>query len=56
MDTSDARVREELNRRLRTISTDEVGDPVHAPLPRADLVACIVIVVLSIVVGVLAAA
>lgn len=54
MDTTDPAVRQELERRLRVIETDEVGDPAHDAFPRADLIALVVIVVLSIIVALIA--
>lgn len=54
MDTTDPNVRQELERRLEMIETQEIGDAAHDPFPRADLMALGLIVVLSIIVGLIA--
>jgi hypothetical protein len=54
MDTTDPAVKQELERRLQVIETEEVGDPAHDAFPRADLIALVALVVLSIVVGLIA--
>lgn len=51
MDTTDPAVQQELDRRLRIIEDDEVGDPVHDAFPRADLAILVAVIVVSILVG-----
>jgi hypothetical protein len=51
MDTTDPAVRDELLRRLSVIEEQERGDEVHAPFPRADLIALVLVIALAIVVG-----
>jgi hypothetical protein len=49
MDATDPQVRQELERRLAVIDTDEIADEAHAPLPRVDLWALALIVAVSLV-------
>lgn len=51
MDTNDPALRQELERRLRVIETEEVGDPAHDAFPRPDLIALVVVVVLSMIIA-----
>lgn len=53
MDATDAAVREELERRLAVNEAEERVEP-RPPLPRGDMIALALIVVLSVVVGLIA--
>lgn len=52
MDAHDVQVRQELERRLAVISSDEADDPVHGPLSTVDLVWLAAIVAAAIVLGI----
>jgi hypothetical protein len=51
MDIQDAEVREELDRRLAILTSEELNDPAHQPLPKADAWAIIAIIVVTTVIG-----
>ena len=51
MDIQDAEVREELDRRLAILTSEELNDPAHQPLPKADAWAILAIIVVTTVIG-----
>lgn len=51
MDTTDPAVQRELERRLRIIEDQEVGDPAHDAFPVGDLIVLAIIVIAAILVG-----
>lgn len=52
MDAHDVQVRQELERRLAVISSEEADDPVHDPLSATDLVWLAVIIAVAVALGV----
>lgn len=51
MDTTDPAVQQELERRLRIIEDNEVGDPVHDAFPVGDLIVLVIVVISAVLVG-----
>jgi hypothetical protein len=51
MDIQDAEIREELERRLAILSTEELNDPAHQPLPTVDAWLIVAAIVVTTVIG-----
>jgi hypothetical protein len=51
MDIQDADVREELDRRLAILTSEEINDPAHQPLPQADAWAILAAIVVTTIIG-----
>jgi hypothetical protein len=51
MDIHDTEVREELDRRLAILTSEELNDPAHQPLSKADAWSILAAIVVTTIIG-----
>lgn len=51
MDIQDSEIREELDRRLAILTSEELNDPAHQPLPKADAIGILGAIVVTTIIG-----